>query len=76
MIYECTKMQQNKDGHYSINYDKYSYFSLNTVSQNKNVPVWSVLQGRVYCTKISGVGKLKRRINSEWAALTHTLVDL
>jgi len=35
--------------------------------------VWSVLQGRVYHTKISDVDELKRRINSEWAALSHRI---
>ena len=37
--------------------------------------VWSVLQGRVYPTKISDVDELKRRIISEWAALRHTVID-
>jgi len=34
--------------------------------------VWSVLQERVYRTKISDVDDLKRRINSEWAAPTES----
>jgi len=34
--------------------------------------VWSVLQERVYRTKISDVNELKRRINSEWATLSHS----
>jgi len=33
--------------------------------------VWSMLQKRVYRTKISDVDELKRRINSEWTALSH-----
>jgi len=33
--------------------------------------VWSVLQERVYRTKMSDVDELKRRINNEWAALSH-----
>ena len=33
--------------------------------------VWSVLQKRVYRTKILDVDELKRHINSEWAALSH-----
>jgi len=35
----------------------------------------SVLQERVYRTKISDVDELKRRIISEWAALSHTVID-
>jgi len=38
--------------------------------------VWSVLQERVYRTKISDVDELKRRIIiSEWAALSHAVID-
>jgi len=37
--------------------------------------VWSVLQERVYRTKISDVDELKRRINSEWAALSHAVIE-
>jgi len=33
--------------------------------------VWSVLQERVYRTKISDVDEMKRRIISEWAAELH-----
>jgi len=33
--------------------------------------MWSVLQERVYRTKMSDVDELKRHINSEWAALSH-----
>ena len=36
--------------------------------------MWSVLQERVYRTKISDVDELKRRFNSEWAALSHVLL--
>jgi len=36
--------------------------------------MWSVLQERVYRTKMSDVDELKRRI-SEWAALSHTIID-
>jgi len=36
--------------------------------------VWSVLQERVYRTKVSEVDELKRRINSEWAALSHAVI--
>jgi len=37
--------------------------------------VWSVLQERVYRTKISDVDELKRRIISKWAAVRHTVID-
>ena len=36
--------------------------------------VWSVLQGRVYRTKISDVDELKRRINNEWALFRITQI--
>jgi len=32
-------------------------------------------QEQVYHIKISTVNELKRRINSEWAALSHTLIE-
>jgi len=34
-----------------------------------------VLQERVYHAKISDVDELKRHIISEWAALSHTVID-
>jgi len=37
--------------------------------------IWSVVQERVYRTKISDVDELKRRINSEWAALSHAVTE-
>jgi len=37
--------------------------------------VWSVLQERVYRTKILDVDELKRRINSEWAALSDAVIE-
>jgi len=37
--------------------------------------MWSVLQEQVYHTKISDVDQLKRCIISEWAALSHTVID-
>jgi len=37
--------------------------------------VWSLLQERVYSTKILDIDELKRSINSEWAALSHTVID-
>ena len=37
--------------------------------------MWSVLQERVYHTKISDVDELKRHIISEWTALSHTVID-
>jgi len=35
----------------------------------------NINQEQVYRTKISDVDELKRRINSEWAALTHTVIE-
>ena len=32
-------------------------------------------QEQVYHIKISKVNELKRRINSEWAALSHTVIE-
>jgi len=37
---------------------------------------WSVLQERVYRTKISDVGELKRRIKNEWADLNHASIAM
>ena len=37
--------------------------------------VWSVLQEQIYRTKVSDVDDLKRRINSEWAALSHMVIE-
>jgi len=37
--------------------------------------MWSVLQERVYRIKISNVDELKRRTNSEWAALSHAVIE-
>ena len=37
--------------------------------------VWSVLRERVYRTMISDVDELKQRINSEWAALSHAVIE-
>ena len=34
-----------------------------------------MLQERVYRTKISVVDELKRRINREWAALSHAVIE-
>jgi len=34
-----------------------------------------VLQERVYRTKILDVDELKRRINGEWAALSHKVIE-
>jgi len=30
---------------------------------------------KVYRTKVSHIDELKRRINSEWAALSHTVIE-
>ena len=32
-------------------------------------------QEKVYHTKISNIDELKRRINSEWAALSHAVIE-
>ena len=37
--------------------------------------VWSVLQKRVYRTKILDVDELKRHINSEWATVNHAVIE-
>jgi len=37
--------------------------------------IFNINQERVYRTKISDIDELKRRINSEWAALSHTVID-
>ena len=49
----------------------YNWPDLNPVDYT----VWSVFQGRVYHTKISDVDELKQRIISEWATLSHTVID-
>ena len=36
--------------------------------------VWSVLQERVYRTKIDNVDDLKRRIVAEWTAFDHSVI--
>jgi len=36
---------------------------------------FNINQEQVYRTKISDVDELKRRINSEWAALSHTVIE-
>jgi len=35
----------------------------------------NISQKKVYCTKISDVDELKRLINSEWAAPSHTIIE-
>ena len=35
----------------------------------------NISQEKVYCTKISDVNELKRLINSEWAALSRTIIE-
>jgi len=37
--------------------------------------MWSVLRKRVYRAKISNVDELKRRIDSELAALSHAVIE-
>ena len=36
---------------------------------------FNINQEQVYRTKMSDVDELKRRINSEWAALSHTVIE-
>jgi len=35
----------------------------------------NISQEKVYHTKISDIDELKRRINSEWSALSHTFIE-
>jgi len=37
--------------------------------------LFNISQEKVYRTKISNIDELKRRINSEWAALSHTVIE-
>jgi len=37
--------------------------------------IFNTNQERAYCSKISDVDELKRSINSEWAALSHTVIE-
>ena len=37
--------------------------------------LFNISQEKVYRTKISNIDELKRRINSEWAALRHTIIE-
>ena len=37
--------------------------------------LFNISQEKVYRTKISNINKLKRRINSEWAALSDTVIE-
>jgi len=37
--------------------------------------LFNISQEKVYRTKISNIDELKRRINSEWAALSHTIIE-
>jgi len=37
--------------------------------------LFNISQEKVYHTKISNIDELKRRINSEWAALSHTVIE-
>ena len=36
--------------------------------------LFNISQEKVYRTKISNIDELKRRINSEWAVLSHTII--
>jgi len=37
--------------------------------------LFNIGQEKVYQTKISNIDELKWRINSEWAALSHTVIE-
>jgi len=37
--------------------------------------LFNISQEKVYRTKISNVNELRRCINSEWAALSHTIIE-
>jgi len=37
--------------------------------------LFNISQEKVYHTKISNIDELKRRINSEWAALSHMVIE-
>jgi len=37
--------------------------------------MWSVLQERVYRTRVLDVDELKRRVVSKWTALSHTVIE-
>jgi len=37
--------------------------------------LFNTSQEKVYRTKISNIDELKRRINSEWAALSHRVIE-
>jgi len=60
-----------------------SYWVAHAVSENycettKSLKICYLLninQQQVYHIKISKVNELKRRINSEWAALSHTVIE-
>jgi len=60
-----------------------SYWVAHAVSENhcettKSLKICYLLNispGKVYRTKISEVDELKRRINSQWAVLSHTIIE-
>jgi len=37
--------------------------------------LFNISYEKVYRTKISNINEVKRRINSEWAALSHTIIE-
>jgi len=37
--------------------------------------LFNISQEKVYCTKISNIDELKQRIKSEWAALSHSVIE-
>jgi len=41
----------------------------------KTCYLFNISQEKVYRTKISNIGELKRRINSKWATLSHMVIE-
>jgi len=43
-----------------------------TIKSLKICYFFNINQEQVYCNKISDIDELKRRVNNEWAAVSHT----
>jgi len=52
-----------------------SEMNCETTKSLKMCYIFNINQEKVYRTKISNIDELKRRINSEWAALSHTVIE-
>jgi len=46
-----------------------------TTTSLKICYLFNISQEKVYRSKISNIDELKRHINSEWAALSHTVIE-